>query len=119
MLDGELSSVMAEKLDSDSYLQFVSHLIKKHGKIIIVIDSVSYHKSKKLKIFYEENVDKLKVFYFPKYSPKMNPTEQVWRRIKKWLAGRIWFTKDELEEQLVCALNNPEFAVKIYDYLVR
>jgi hypothetical protein len=35
------------------------------------------------------------------------------------LAGRIWFTKDELEEQLVYALNNPEFAVKIYDYLMR
>jgi len=110
---------MADKLNSDSYLQFIKHLIRKYEKIVIVIDSVSYHRSKKLKEFYKENEERLKVFYFPKYSPKMNPTEQVWRRIKKWLAGRIWFTKEELEEQLVSALNNPEFAVKIYDYLVR
>jgi len=110
---------MAEKLDGDSYLQFLNYLIRKHGKIIIVIDSVSYHKSKKLEKFYAENADKLKVFYFPKYSPKMNPQEQVWRRIKKWLATRIWFTKEELEEQVSYALNNPEFAVKIYDYLMR
>jgi transposase len=64
-----------------------------YGKVILVIDSVSYHKSKKTLKFYEENKDRLKVIYLPKYSPKMNPTEQVWRKMNKWLATRIWFTK--------------------------
>lgn len=119
-LSGEtFSSAIAEKLNTETYLQFVKHLMNLYGKIVTVIDSVSYHKSKKAKKFYEENEDRLKVFYFPKYSPKMNPTEQVWRRIKAWLATRIWFTKIELEEQLCCALNNRDFIVKIYDYLVR
>lgn len=113
------SSAIAEALDTETHLQFVKHLMNLYGKIVIVIDSVKYHTSKASLKFYEENKDRLKVIYFPKYSPKMNPTEQVWRKIKKWLATRIWFTKNELEEQVTLALNNRDFAVGIYDYLVR
>lgn len=117
--EGVFSSAMADALNTETYLQFISHQIKLYEKIVIVIDSVRYHTSKTAQKFYDKNKERLKVIYFPKYSPKMNPTEQVWRKIKKWLATRIWFTKNELEEQVAYALNNRDFAVRIYDYLVR
>ena len=55
----------------------------------------------------------------PAYSPELNPIEQVWKKIKKWLATKIWFSVEELQQQLIKALNNPNFMIKIYDYYVR
>jgi len=86
----------------------------------MVIDGVKYHFEKKnVQKYYEENKDRLMVIQLPAYSPKLNPIEQVWKKIKKWLATRLWNTVEELEQQLVSALNNPDFMVKIYDYYVR
>lgn len=94
--------------------------MNKHGKIVIVVDGASYHFEKAhVQKFYEENKHRLKVIQLPAYSPELNPIEQVWKKIKNWLATRIWCTKEELQEQLVNALNNPDFTVKIYDYFIR
>ena len=111
---------MADNLDNTTYLPFVRSLIRKYGKVLIVIDGARYHFEKAhVKRFYEDNKDKLKVIQLPAYSPELNPIEQVWKKIKKWLAIRIWYTKEEMEVQLSYALNNPDFMVKIYDYYLR
>lgn len=114
------SAKISDKLNAQTYLPYIESLIRKYGKIIIIIDGVRYHFEREhVQKFYEENEDKLKVIQLPAYSPKLNPIEQVWKKIKQWLATRIWYTKQELEQQLVIALNNPDFMVKIYDYYVR
>lgn len=111
---------MADNLDFSTYLPYIESLLRKCGKLVIVIDGAKYHFEKEhVQEFYKRNVDCLKIVQFPPYSPELNPIEQVWKKIKKWLATRIWYTKEELEQQLVYALNNPDFMVKIYDYLMR
>lgn len=111
---------MAEKLNNETYLAYIKHLIKKHDKIVLVLDGVKYHFEKKhVQEFYQQNSNVLKIIQLPAYSPQLNPIEQVWKKIKSWLATTIWFTKEELEQKLTEALNNPEFMVKIYDYYLR
>ena len=108
------------RCNAQTYLQFLKSIIRKFGKVAIILDGVKYHFEKKLvQKFYNENKDKLKIIQLPPYSPELNPIEQTWKKMKAWLATRIWTNKEELQEQLVIALNNPEFIIKFYDYLVR
>ena len=106
-----------EKCNWETWLQFLKSLIRKYGKILIVVDGAKYHFEKKhVQKFYEENKDKLVVVQLPAYSPDLNPIEQSWKKIKKWLAITIWATKEEFEMKLIEALNNPDFKVKMFDF---
>ncbi|MFH0875339.1 MAG: transposase [archaeon] len=114
------TSCMADKLNHETYLRYVEFLVRKYGKIILVLDGVKYHFEKaKVQKFYQEHEDVLEIIQLPAYSPKLNPIEQVWKKIKRWLGTRIWYTVEELQEQLTSALNNPDFRVKIYNYYMR
>ena len=66
--------------------------------------------------FYGANKEKLVVIQLPAYSPKLNPIEQTWKKIKKWLAITPWGSKKEFEMKLVMALNNKDFMSKMFDY---
>lgn len=56
----------------------------------------------------------LKVIQLPAYSPELNPIEQTWKKIKKWLAISIWATKEEFEMKIAESLNNLDLRVKMY-----
>ena len=56
------SATIAEKLDNETYLAYVKHLLKLHGKIILVVDGVRYHFEKEhVQEFYKENGSRLKI----------------------------------------------------------
>ena len=55
----------------------------------------------------------------PPYSPELNPIEQTWKKVKKWLAITIWGDKDSFEKKLIEALGNPDFMTKMFHYYVR
>ena len=85
--------------------------------MLVVIDGAKYHFQKEnVQKFYKENEQRLVVMQLPPYSPELNPIEQVWKKIKKWLAITPWATEKEFEMKLAEALNNSEFMVKMYDY---
>lgn len=116
--ENEFSAQLTEeKANAQTWLQFLKSLLRKYGKILIVVDGAKYHFEKALvQKFYEENKDKLVVIQLPPYSPKLNPIEQTWKKIKKWMAITPWGSKDEFEMKLVEALNNPDFMSKMFDY---
>jgi len=106
-----------EKCNAQTWLQFLKSLIRKFKKILIVIDGAKYHFEKEfVQKFYEENKQRLVVIQLPPYSPDLNPIEQVWKKIKKWLAITPWATEEEFEMKLVEALNNSDFMVKMFEY---
>jgi putative transposase len=52
------------------------------GKTLaIILDNASIHKAKVTNKFIEKYTD-IKLYYLPTYSPKYNPTEQVWKWLK-------------------------------------
>ena len=118
--EDELSSQMTEeKCNFQTYLQFLNSLMRKFGKILIVIDGAKYHFEKMhVQKFYEENKDRLKVIQLPAYSPELNPIEQSWKKVKAWLATSIWATKEEFEMKIAEGLNRRDFMVKMYEYYV-
>lgn len=106
-----------EKCDWKTWLQFLESLLRKHEKILIVVDGAKYHFERKhIQKFYEDNKQRLIVVQLPAYSPDLNPIEQTWKKIKKWLAISIWSTKNEFEMKLAAAMNNKDFMVKMFDF---
>ena len=116
----EFSAQMTEeKCNNETYLQFLKSLLRKFEKILIVVDGASYHFEKEhIQKFYEEKKDVLKVIQLPAYSPELNPIEQTWKKIKKWLAVSVLGTKEEFEIKIAESLNNLDFRVKMYEYYV-
>lgn len=108
----------AETLDSTAFEKFVSRLIHRFKKLVIAIDHAPYHVSNNIQRFYEDHKDCLHVEYFPSYSPELDPAEQCWREVKKWLAMRYWEDRDELKGQLISAFQQDFITVPIYDYLL-
>lgn len=100
-----------------TWLKFLKSLLRKFGKILIVIDGAKYHFEKAhAQKFYEENKHRLVVMQLPAYSPQLSPIEQVWKKVKKWLAITPWATEKGFELKLAEALNNPNFKVKMFEY---
>lgn len=110
--------ITEENLNSQIFEQFLKSLIEKFRKVLIVTDQAKYHTSYDMQKFYQQNTEDLHVEYFPSYSPELDPTEQVWREVKKWLAVRFWQSKDALKDQLVAAFEEDFIMVPIYDYLL-
>lgn len=111
------AQITEEKCNAQTWLQFLKSLLRKFGKILIVVDGAKYHFEKSLvQKFYKDNKHRLVVIQLPPYSPNLNSIEQVWKKIKKWLAITPWATEDEFEMKIVQALNNPNFMVKMYEY---
>ena len=58
-------------------------LAKTKQHLIIIQDGASYHTSKAMQKFFDQQADRLTVKQLPKYSPDFNPIEYLWRNIKK------------------------------------
>lgn len=117
----EFSAQMTEeKCNAQTYFYFLKSLLKKYGKMLIVIDGAKYHFEKSLvKPFYEKNKHRLKVIQLPAYSPELAPIEQTWKKIKKFLASTPWSNEQQFEIKLAETLNNPNFMTKMYQYYLR
>lgn len=109
---------IAEALNSTVFKQFISNLRAQFKKLVIVIDHAPYHVSNEMQKFYDEQSEYIHIEYFPSYSPELDPTEQSWRAIKKWLGIRYWRDKNEFKEELIAGLKQDFVIVPIYDYLL-
>ncbi len=72
-----------KRFNSDDIILFLKQMLDHHPKrhLVVVMDQAPFHKSKKVKIF-EENQKRLHLFYLPTRSPELNPDEQVWAHLK-------------------------------------
>ena len=117
--DELFTQLTEEKCDNKTYLTFLKALLRKHGKIFIVVDGGKYHFEREhVQKFYKENEDCLKVIQLPPYSPELSPIEPVWKKTKKQLAIAIWGRKGEFETELLNALNSLSIKVKMFEYYV-
>lgn len=71
------------RLNSDSYIAFLTEVLAKTRKHVILIqDGARYHTSKMVKAFFVARTNRLTVFQLPTYSPDFNPIEKLWKKIK-------------------------------------
>lgn len=73
-----------ERVKSKQHIEFLKQLIRQHPsrKIIVVEDRAGPHIAKKVKTFVEEHRRRFALYFFPSYSPDLNPDEKVWKYLK-------------------------------------
>jgi transposase len=81
-------------MNSERFIEFLKKLLTDAaGPIFLIIDGVSYHKSKAVMNFVESTEGRLKLFHLPAYSPQLNPDEWVWNNVKNTQIGRKIVTR--------------------------
>lgn len=94
------------RLNSESYEAFLTEVLSKTRKHIILIqDGASYHTSKAMKNFFDRKAYRLTVYDLPSYSPDYNPIEKLWKKIKEKEIHLQYFpTFDSLKNKVEEAL---------------
>ena len=76
-------SIKDETINSESFIQFLKEILKKRTRLLVLLlDRASFHRSKKVRSFVRAHRSQIRIFFLPKYAPKLNPAEQVWNIIK-------------------------------------
>jgi transposase len=74
-------------INSDNFLKFLRCAKRKFNKFVFFYDGAPWHKTEKIKKFFEENKDCIIPVLFPRCSPEFNPLEECWRQGKDDILG--------------------------------
>jgi transposase len=97
-----------KKFNADSFIGLLDQLTRHYRdkKVHLITDNAPYHKSAQVRKWLETNALKIKLHYLPKYSPKLNATEYVWRKVKRLTTHNRYFeTARELAAELFRRFN--------------
>jgi transposase len=77
-------SVLAHAVCSDDVIDYLKLLKKRMRgkKLILLLDGLPAHRSKKVKAWIQENKKWLTAYRFPAYAPELNPIEYLWSSSK-------------------------------------
>jgi transposase len=90
-----------------NFLQTVDKQTPGNGTITIIFDNASYHRSRDVKLYIEQN-KRIKLLYLPPYSPNLNPIERLWKVMHEQVTNnRYYLTFKEFREAIM------EFFAKI------
>ncbi len=98
----------AEKFNSDSFLTLLKQMVRHYPgtRIHMITDNVRYHKGSKVKQWLENHIDEIELHFLPKYSPKFNAVEYIWRKIKRLTTHNRYFeTPEQLQTELFRRFN--------------
>ena len=98
MFDGKVIIKISKKINSKKFLEFVKRLRKNYRKLGIIVDNARWHLTNQVLGFIKHAG--ISLIRLLAYSPELNPIEQYWQNVKKWLGTRIWFSIKELEKEL-------------------
>ena len=77
---GEMFLNYTSTANTETFLEHIDRVYKKVGKMVLVLDRASYHKSKDAMKFFKDR-DIILVWY-PAGHPYLNPVEEVWNVIR-------------------------------------
>jgi putative transposase len=70
-------------------------------RILLVCDRASWHMS--IDLYIPQNI---RLIFLPPATPEMNPTEQVWKEIRKGFKNELFKTLDKVVERLCDVINS-------------
>ena len=111
--------VFYEKANGESFVDFVTRLKDRHGKVLVFTDNAGYHKSKHVVGEAARFNGDVVLRYFPPYTPELNPAEGQWRNMRIHAANRLYGSAEEMKHAISAMLCKGEIAVaKMSGYLV-
>ena len=82
-------------------IEFLARLIDSYDrKIFLILDNLKVHHGKMVAEWVEERKSKIELFFFPSYSPQINPDEYLNNLLKKNVhSGELPHTEQQLESK--------------------
>ena len=108
---------MADSANSETFKGFLGDVRKKHPKFYMVLDNASYHKSHTVREYVAGTGGDVEMEFLPPRTPQLNQIENVWRDLKKRLAGRYFKSTEELKAAITAILEK-EMGNRLVGYLV-
>ena len=110
--------VSDNKMNAKSFLKLLYKIRKRFGKIILIIDRASWHKAKKVQKYFRKHRRELKIVWFPRGCPEMNPVEECWRQAKREVnGGRVHESFEVMKRELKYFLRYTNFRQDLGRYL--
>lgn len=107
--DGRLlMQVRDHSLKAHDCIGFLKHLVRHLGKVLVVWDCASIHRSELIKEYlHSQSQAQVHLASLPGYAPEVNPDEGVWRYLKQVeLRNLCCGTLKRLRYELVCAVKH-------------
>nr|WP_276581696.1 transposase [Moraxella bovis] len=102
MYNNTMTSTLFETWFEQMLLPCLNNHTKQTGKpCIIILDNARFHRMKHLQALINNIPYKQIILPLPPYSPKLNPIEQTWATVKRWLRSHL-SEFDTIEEGLKC-----------------
>ena len=107
-----------KKMNAKSFLSVLYKFRKRFGKIILIIDRAPWHRAKKVKKYLNKYLREIKIIWFPRGCPEMNPVEECWGQAKIEVnGGRVHESFETMEKELMRFLKYKEFKQDMVKYL--
>jgi transposase len=105
--DGRLFlQVRQQAYDGEAIVRFLRILLRKvPGKLLIIWDRATIHRSKRLRAFLASGAARrLHLEHLPSYAPELNPDEGIWQYLKRCeLRNVCCATLERLEQEVIRA----------------
>ena len=103
------------------FVDYLKHVQKRFGKIVIFVDRATPHCSKITRKFLDSNKDTIRLeYFFPVGSPEFNAVEECWRQEGKYYILSTYYPLfDFLKDTILYYYRITRFNLDIVKYLMR
>lgn len=100
-MTGDLVIRLANRLVQTEFIKHLMQLLARfpQKQIILFVDSFPTHTTPLVRTFLKNN-PRLKLMFMPKYSPKLNVIESLWKELKETLGNWFYSTIPKMERAI-------------------
>lgn len=107
----------SKKKNQRAFVRFLEKLLMRWGRVCLFVDNGPCHHGAILDAFELSYWKTLRILYFPKYSPELNPVEQCWKPARKKLSNRVLLSLPSAKYHLSQTFEDEASMPKMFEYL--
>jgi transposase len=90
---GQVLAQISQTGNTRTFLSFLKTILRAypHQNITLILDNVRFHHAKKIRLKFLKRIPRLSFVFLPAYSPNMNPTEWVWKQMRRQVTHSALF----------------------------
>jgi transposase len=109
--------ILEDRSNKFEVIEFLDYLRHCNGyrPANVILDNSNMHRNKEVYASAAENA--IELLFQPTHSPFLNGVEELWRQLRQWLRGRLFFSLERLKDVIYgFFVNNPVVNIDIVSY---
>lgn len=116
-LMGEFLYIFAKRKRQQDFIRLLRKLLEGRKGILLFVDNARIHHGRLVQKFLRKHKGRIKLEFFPPYTPELNPVEPCWKPARKDLSNRLLHTLPAAKYHLRNTFNDPTLMPKFFEYL--